>query len=90
MMKGRLLGSLIILISIIILAVFTYILFLTKYDLILIKVTLEVMVAGIALVLVWIGYTIATTPPPKPIEEIEKEIEEELKRQKIDKEDNIR
>ncbi|RSN70343.1 transcriptional regulator, partial [Candidatus Korarchaeum cryptofilum] len=28
----------------------------------------------------WIGYTLATTPPPKPIEEIEKEIEEELKK----------
>jgi predicted DNA-binding transcriptional regulator len=26
-----------------------------------------------------IGYTLATTPPPKPIEDIEKEIEEELK-----------
>jgi len=28
----------------------------------------------------WIGYTLATTPPPKPIEEIEKELEEELKK----------
>ena len=27
----------------------------------------------------WIGYTLATTPPPKPIEEIEKELEQELK-----------
>jgi len=31
-------------------------------------------------ILAWIGYTLATTPPPKPIEEIEKEIEEELKK----------
>ncbi|MFZ8793387.1 MAG: transcriptional regulator, partial [Acidilobaceae archaeon] len=35
-------------------------------------------------ILAWIGYTLATTPPPKPIEEIEKEIEEELK--KLEKE----
>lgn len=35
-------------------------------------------------ILAWIGYTLATTPPPKPIEEIEKELEEELK--KLEKE----
>ena len=26
-------------------------------------------------ILAWIGYTLATTPPPKPIEEVEKEVE---------------
>ena len=31
-------------------------------------------------ILAWIGYTLATTPPPKPIEEVEKEVEEELKK----------
>ncbi|MCI4397134.1 MAG: transcriptional regulator, partial [Thermoprotei archaeon] len=31
-------------------------------------------------ILAWIGYTLATTPPHKPIEEIEKEIESELKK----------
>jgi predicted DNA-binding transcriptional regulator len=30
-------------------------------------------------IMAWIGYTLATTPPPKPIEEIEKEIEKEVK-----------
>jgi len=30
-------------------------------------------------ILAWIGYTLATTPPPKPIEEVEKEIEKEVK-----------
>jgi predicted DNA-binding transcriptional regulator len=37
-------------------------------------------VLGVFGILAWIGYTLATTPPPKPIEEIEKEIEEELKK----------
>jgi len=36
-------------------------------------------VLGLGIV-AWIGYTLATTPPPKPIEEIEKEIEEEMKK----------
>lgn len=81
MAYGKLLGSLIIVISTIILVIYTYALFLTNYDLILIKLTLEILVAGISIVLIWIGYTILTAPPPKPIEEIEKEIEEELKKQ---------
>jgi len=29
----------------------------------------------------WIGWTMATTPPPKPIEEIEAELEEETKKE---------
>jgi len=38
-----------------------------------------VAVTAVFAILAWIGYTLATTPPPKPIEEIEKEIEKELK-----------
>jgi predicted DNA-binding transcriptional regulator len=34
---------------------------------------------GVFGILAWIGYTLATTPPPKPIEEVEKELEKELK-----------
>jgi len=31
-------------------------------------------------ILAWIGYTLAAPAPPKPIEEIKKELEEELKK----------
>ena len=37
-------------------------------------------------ILAWIGYTLATTPPPKPIEEIEKEVEAETKESKTESE----
>ena len=50
-----------------------------KVDLFLLKLTGFVAVAGVFGILGWIGYTLATTPPPKPIEEIEKELEEEPK-----------
>ena len=53
-------------------------------DTIILKLTGTVAVAAVFGILAWIGYTLATTPPPKPIEEIEKEIEEELK--KLEKE----
>ena len=49
-------------------------------DVFLMKLTLALAVVAVFGILAWIGYTLATTPPPKPIEEIEREIEEELKR----------
>ncbi|MBE0519733.1 phage holin family protein [Candidatus Bathyarchaeota archaeon] len=44
-------------------------------------VTVPVFIAFIAVMGIgaWIGWTMATTPPPKPIEEITSEIEEEAK-----------
>lgn len=49
-------------------------------DMFVLKLTGFVAVLGVFGVLGWIGYTLATTPPPKPIEEVEKELEEELKK----------
>ncbi len=49
-------------------------------DIFMLKLTGFVAVLGVFGILGWIGYTLATTPPPKPIEEIEKELEEELKK----------
>jgi len=66
--------------SIIVMVVYGWILFFTEWTLLLIKLTLMIAVAGLAGILAWIGYTLATTPPPKPIEEIEKEIEKELEK----------
>lgn len=53
---------------------------LINYPMIILQLTGFIAVAGVLGILAWIGYTLATTPPPKPIEEIEKEIEEELKK----------
>jgi predicted DNA-binding transcriptional regulator len=65
---------------VIVVLVYAWILFFTEWTLLLIQVTLMIAVAGLAGILAWIGYTLATTPPPKPIEEIEKEIEKELEK----------
>jgi len=42
-------------------------------------VAIPVFIAFIAVLFIgaWIGWTMATTPPPKPIEEITREMEEE-------------
>ena len=49
-------------------------------------VLVSVFLAFIALLLIgaWIGWTMATTPPPKPIEEITTEIEEKKEEPKAE------
>ena len=60
--------------------VYGWILFFTEWTILLLQLTGFVAVAAVLGILAWIGYTLATTPPPKPIEEIEKELEDELKK----------
>jgi predicted DNA-binding transcriptional regulator len=44
---------------------------------IVLQLTGFIAILGILGIGAWIGWTMATTPPPKPIEELEKEIETE-------------
>ena len=60
--------------------IYGWVLFFTEWTMLLLQLTGFVAVAAILGILAWIGYTLATTPPPKPVEEIEKELEEELKK----------
>jgi len=60
--------------------IYFYLVFLSTWTIIVMQLTAFIAVAGVLGILAWIGYTLATTPPPKPVEEIEKEIEEELKK----------
>ena len=92
MVSDRVIGVGLVIISILVILVYFWLLFkppdwtilgLSITDF-LIRLTVMVGVLGVFGILAWIGYTLATTPPPKPIEEIEKEIEEELK--KLEKE----
>ena len=78
-------GALILVASVIGIIVYGWILFFTEWTILLLQITGFVAVAAVLGILAWIGYTLATTPPPKPIEEIEKELEEELK--KLEEED---
>ncbi|HEU97490.1 MAG: transcriptional regulator [Fervidicoccaceae archaeon] len=84
MARDKAIGGLLLIASLVIIVLYAYFVFFTSYDLILLKLTGFIAVAGVFGILSWIGYTLATTPPPKPIEEIEKEIESELK--KLDEE----
>jgi len=85
MNKDTAIGVGILAASIIVIAVYLWLIFLPPLagvDLLLLKLTGSVAVAAVFGILAWIGYTLATTPPPKPIEEIEKEIETETEQEK--------
>ncbi|MCI4396744.1 MAG: transcriptional regulator, partial [Thermoprotei archaeon] len=71
MPKDKVVGGLLLIASLIIIVLYAYLLFFTSYYLILLELTGLVAVVGVFGILAWIGYTLATTPPPKPIEEIE-------------------
>ena len=77
MNKDQLVGTLILIASIIGILVYRWIVFLTEWALILLQLIGFMAVAVVLEVLAWIGYTLATTSPPKPIEN---ELEEEPKK----------
>ena len=79
MSRDQLVVALILIASIIGILVYRWIVFLTEWALILLQLIGFMAVAVVLEVLAWIGYTLATTSPPKPIEN---ELEEEPKKLK--------
>ncbi len=76
MSRDRAIGLLIMVASIAGILIYGWLMFLSQWFILLLQITGFIAVAGILGILAWIGYTLATTPPPKPIEEIEKELKE--------------
>ena len=87
MSRDQVIGASLMVVSIAVILIYVWLLFFpfaAGIDILVLKLTGVIAVAAVFGILAWIGYTLATTPPPKPIEEIEKELEEELK--KLEKE----
>ncbi|MEM1700308.1 MAG: transcriptional regulator [Desulfurococcaceae archaeon] len=82
MSRDQLIGWLLFAASLAVVIIYVWLMWFANEELskIVVKLTLTIAVVAVLGILAWIGYTLATTPPPKPIEEIEKEIEEELKK----------
>lgn len=78
MNRDTLIGVVVLVLSITGIVAYNWLLFFTDWSLIVLKLTAFIAVTGVLAIIAWIGYTLATTPPPKPIEEIEKELEKEL------------
>jgi predicted DNA-binding transcriptional regulator len=57
--------------SIIGIIIYFWLVFLSAWSGFIIQLTLFVAVAALLAILAWIGWTMATTPPPKPLEEVQ-------------------
>ncbi|MFN7106496.1 MAG: transcriptional regulator [Pyrobaculum sp.] len=55
-----------------------WLLFFSPWSQLVLQLTAFLAVGGVLAILAWVGYALATTPPPKPIEEIEKEVQKAL------------
>ncbi len=79
MSRDQVLGIGMMAVSAVVILVYAWLVFLSDLAILILKLTGFIAIAAVFGILAWIGYTLATTPMPKPIEEIEEEIEKELK-----------
>ncbi|MDH5806408.1 MAG: transcriptional regulator [Candidatus Verstraetearchaeota archaeon] len=90
MNKDQVLGGALLIIGIAGIIIYGWLVFFSAWQMFVIQLTAFIAIAAVLAIIAWIGYTLATTPPPKPIEEIEKEIEKELseiKKEEVKKEE---
>jgi len=64
--KDQAIGAVILIVSVAGIAVYGWLLY--AYPMIVLQVTAFLAVAAVLVILAWIGWTMATTPPPEPVE----------------------
>ena len=72
-MKDKILGYIILIGSLVGIACYFYLVFLSPWALLVVQISVFLAVAAILAIMAWIGYTLATTPPPEPLEDFEEE-----------------
>ena len=75
MADGRVLGGAILVGSLAGIVIYFWLLFMSPWALLTIQVSALLAVGVCLLILAWIGYTLATTPPPMPLEDFDFEAE---------------
>ena len=71
MSNDKTVGGLILIGSLAGIALYFWLLFMSAWSLITIQISAFAAVTMVFLIIAWIGYTLATTPPPTPLEEID-------------------
>jgi len=66
MNRDQSIGAVILLVSVVGIAVYAWLLY--AYSILVLEVTAFIAVAAILVIAAWIGWTMATTPPPAPLE----------------------
>jgi len=78
-LDDKLLGYVIFICSLLGIACYFYLVFLSPWFLLTIQVSVFVAVAGILAIITWLGYTLVTTPSPSPLEDFDEELSTEEK-----------
>lgn len=76
-LNDRASGYLILVGSLLGILCYFYLIFLSPWILLVIQISAFVALALVLAIIAWIGYTLATTPPPMPLEDIKEFSEEE-------------
>ena len=75
-MNDKTLGYIILAGSIMGIVIYFYLLFISPWCWLTIQVSAMLAVGMMLLIVAWIGYTLATTPPPMPLEELDIDTDE--------------
>jgi predicted DNA-binding transcriptional regulator len=70
-MNDKTTGWIILLGSLLGIVIYFYLLFLSPWIWVTIQISAMLAVGGVLLIIAWIGYTLATTPPPMPLEDFD-------------------
>lgn len=76
MAEKRILGAALAALSVAGIAVYAWLVFLSPWSLVTLQATGFIAVAAILGFLAWVGYVMASTPPPRPLEEIQRRLDE--------------
>ena len=77
MNKDQTLGWAVLLGSITGVVLYYYLVFMSAWALLTIQVSAFLALGSVLVIVAWIGYTIATTPPPEPFEDFDEELSED-------------
>jgi predicted DNA-binding transcriptional regulator len=78
MHRDKVIGVGLMAVGVIGILLYGWLVFFSPWQVFILQLTAFVAVAAVLGILAWVGYALATTPPPKPIEEIEKEVQKAL------------
>lgn len=81
MSNDRTLGGAILVGSIARVVLYFWLLFMSPWAWLTIQVSAFVAVGMVLLIIAWIGYTLATTPPPMPLEDFDFDVDDDSEKE---------
>jgi predicted DNA-binding transcriptional regulator len=79
MSKDQSIGALVLVACVLAVVVYGWLVFFSAWSLVALELTGFIAIGGILAIGAWIGWTMATTPPPKPLEDLSTEESEAKK-----------